>query len=96
MFELKTHLVEQVWQKAGQIEGMDPANFRTDDQGSVISKAEFNNEYSIYGWCLNHLKPFWEGGSNDIGNVTPLNCTNKIMSLATYINKVSSGAILWD
>lgn len=86
MFENKTFLLEHVWQKAGLIPGMDPENFRSDDQGALICKAEFNNESSIYGWCLNHLKPFWEGGSNEISNITPLSCTNKIIFLAGRLN----------
>jgi hypothetical protein len=86
MIDFKLGLLEQVWEKACSIPGLDPCLFRRDEQGALIRKSDYNNESSIYGWCFYHLKPLWEGGSSDVGNVTPLNCTNKIMTLAGSLN----------
>lgn len=96
MLDFTFKFLDQVWEKAGQIPGMDPTLFRCDEQGSVIRKSEFNNESSIYGWCFNHLKPLWEGGNNDLGNVTPLNCTNKLFSLAGTISQWNRDSEIWD
>ncbi len=96
MSGISTKLLDQVWQKAGLIPGMDPEKVRRDEQGSIIRKSEFNNESSIYGWCLHHLRPFWEGGNNDLGNVTPLSCTNKIFSLALSFDSWRNDSEMWD
>lgn len=96
MIERRYHLLEQVWQKAGQIPGMDPENYRRDEQGSIIRKEEFNNESSIYGWCLNYLKPFWEGGNTELSNVTPLSCRNKLISLAIRLDYNENRMEYWD
>jgi len=96
MIDFKLGLLEQVWEKACSIPGMDPTLFRRDYHGAVIRKTEFNNEASIYGWCFHHLTPVWEGGSSDLGNVAPLNCTNKLQTLAGCINGWLQGAETWD
>ncbi|MEO5675350.1 MAG: hypothetical protein ABIQ74_11955 [Chitinophagales bacterium] len=96
MIDFKTHLLEQVWEKACSIPEMDPELFRRDEQGALICKSEYNNETSIYGWCFHHLKPLWEGGNSDLGNVTPLNCTNKILTLAVYLSKWQQSTRIWS
>ena len=96
MLNINFGLLEQVWEKAGSIPGMDPALFRQDEQGGVIRKSEFNNESSIYGWCFHHLKPVWEGGGSELCNVTPLNCTNKIMTLAGCLDRWQQESEIWD
>jgi hypothetical protein len=96
MINFKLGLLEQVWEKAALIPGMDPSLVRRDEQGALIRKSEFNNESSIYGWCFHHLKPVWEGGSNDLGNVTPLNCTNKIITLVGCLNQWHKESDVWD
>ena len=89
-------LLEEVWEKAVSIPGLDPAHFRRDEQGSLIRKADFNNEGSIYGWCFDHVRPLWEGGESKAGNVIPLNCTNKMISLAGHINDWRRESDFWD
>jgi len=96
MLDLTFRILDDVWEKAGLIPGMDPSLFRRDEQGSVIRKSEFNNESSIYGWCFNHLTPLWEGGNSELVNVTPLSCTNKLLSLEGIISQWHHASEMWD
>lgn len=96
MIDMKINLSEQVWQKANRAPDLDPENFRIDEEGSVIKKADFNNESSIYGWCFFHLQPVWEGGNDDILNLKPLNCINKILFMAGNFNRAHAEAEYWD
>lgn len=96
MFELKLSTLDLVWEKAMLVPGLDPKHFRRDEQGSVIRKTDFNNQTSVYGWCFQHLKPLWEGGNEDPGNLKPMNCINKIYSLAGTISPWKEDSELWD
>ncbi len=96
MINFKLPLLDLVWEKACSIPGMDPGLVRLDEQGTVIRKSEYNNESSIYGWCFHHLKPLWEGGDSEVGNVTPLNCTNKIITLAGFLDRWQRDSEMWD
>jgi hypothetical protein len=96
MFELKLNLMDQVWEKAHLVPGLDPKLFRRDEQGTVIRKGDFNDESSIYGWCFHHLTPIWEGGVEEAGNLQPLNCTNRMFSLAGTILPWREDSELWD
>lgn len=74
--------VNQVWQKAHCIPGMDPEQFRADEAGGIIKKADYNNKGSLYGWCCDYIQPLWEGGTSELFNVKPLSCLNKMLNIA--------------
>ena len=90
------NLLDLVWEKARSIPGMDPGLFRTDEEGRMIRKTDFNNESSIYGWCYYHLQPVWEGGNDDVWNIKPLNYVNKLLTMAVSFNGLNEEVILWD
>ena len=96
MIDLQVNLQDQVWQKAKSVPGMDPEFFRLDEEGAVIRKSDFNNESSIYGWCYFHLKPVWEGGNDDLWNIKPLSCINKVLFMAGDFNHVPHEVEYWD
>ncbi len=96
MMDIQVNLRDQVWQKARSVPGMDPELFRADEEGSVIRKTDFNNEASIYGWCFFHLTPVWEGGNDDLWNLKPLSCINKILFIAGSFNRRAEEVEYWD
>jgi len=58
-------VINQVWEKATPIQGVDPAQKRKDKCGSVIAKASYGMQTS-FGWEIDHINPISNGGSNNI------------------------------
>ena len=96
MIDIHGNLLEEVWQKAQSVPGVDPELYRVDEEGSMIRKTDFNNEGSIYGWCFFHLKPVWDGGNDDVWNLKPLSVINKILFMAGNFNHMREEVAYWD
>ena len=96
MTGVKQHLFEQVWEKAKAVPGMDPYLFRKDEWGTIIRKLDFNNESSLYGWCIHYVIPPWEGGANEPVNLLPVNLHNEMNSLNDRILAWKDDSSLWD
>jgi hypothetical protein len=70
--------IQEVWRK-GQIAGkLNPEKWRVDACGAWISREQFGNKGSMYGWVLGHVTPLDRGGSDDISNLRPLQWRNEM------------------
>lgn len=70
-FDDKT--VEQVWQKASIVQGVNPAEWRKDQCTAWIQRAKYGSRDSAYGWEIDHIQP---GASDDLANLRPLHWKN--------------------
>jgi hypothetical protein len=48
-------------------------DYRVDKFGKVMKHSEYGNRDSAFGWEIGHIKSRWVGGTDDLGNLTPLN-----------------------
>lgn len=68
-----TEIPNDVWRKGHPIKDYDPNRWRRDDFGRAMKYSEYGNRNSDYGWEIDHIKPKADGGSDDLGNLRPLN-----------------------
>lgn len=79
---MNQQFIEAVWEKGTPVPGFDPTQYRMDEGGRIIRRKDFNNQRSVYGWCVNYVRPLWEGGDESLGNLAPISCLNKMFLLA--------------
>ena len=66
-----------VWQKATVAPDLDPAQYRLDACGAVITWARYGDTTpGGNGWEIDHIYPFALGGLDDIGNLQALQWQN--------------------
>lgn len=65
-----------VWWKSREIPGQDPMMFRKDVCGAIIRWADHGNTNSIHGWEVDHIVAVANGGTDDPGNLQPLQWRN--------------------
>ncbi len=61
--------IRSVWEKARKQPGFE--TFSLDHRGTSISMFEYGRR-SPYGWIIEHIVPYREGGTDDISNLRPL------------------------
>ena len=89
-------LIEAVWQKAQVIPDNNPNEFRQDYAGAWIRRDDYGKN-TIYGWTIDHICPRSKGGTDEIGNLVPLQHQNSFMKADHYPpwqTAVSSDGIL--
>jgi len=96
MYHFKKSLPDLVWEKGLPIPGKDPAVFRRDNWGTEMKKTDLDNEQSLYGWCLHHIIPAWEGGKKEPDNLEPLAMHNEVASLRNNLAPWKDDWEFWD
>jgi hypothetical protein len=47
--------------------------YRVDDYGNLMARSKYGNANSQLGWEVDHIKSIKDGGTNEFGNLRPLN-----------------------
>lgn len=82
--------IEDVWNKGEIISNFNPSLYRKDYAGALMYRNSFlnhvrlNDDVKSFNWTIVHQKPLTIGGTNDIGNLVPLNNTNAISKNNNY------------
>ena len=63
---------KQVWEHYFGL-GLDKT---MDAFGLVIAKADYDNENSVFGWYIDHIRPKSYGGGDELSNLRPLSFRN--------------------
>lgn len=70
-------IVEQVWQKGQVVPGVDPSIRRKDSCGAWIDKHKHGDTtHNGTGWEIDHIIPVALDGSDELGNLRPLQWQN--------------------
>ncbi|MBN2183437.1 MAG: HNH endonuclease [Sedimentisphaerales bacterium] len=64
-------VIGAVWEKAAEIKGKDPTDFRRDILSNEICRNSYG-KHSIMGWEIDHIKPVSKGGTDAIDNLQAL------------------------
>ena len=69
--------INQVWQKARWVDAENERlGFRKDRCGAWIQRLHHGNRYSDFGWEIDHVIPESDGGTDELGNLQPLQWRN--------------------
>ena len=63
-----TDLIQQVWEKAEVVDGINPNFLRKDFAGAWICREAYGTE-TPYGWSIDHIKPIEKGGEEALNNL---------------------------
>ncbi len=79
--------ISAVWEKGTRTS--DSANWRKDQCGAWISRSEYGNRNSIYGWEIDHITAKANDGKDILSNLRPLqwqnNCCKQDGRLVTVV-----------
>ena len=68
-------MIQDVWEKGIVVLGNDPKKWRKDQCGAWISRSQYGNRDSQYGWEIDHISP---GGEDILSNLRPLQWQNNV------------------
>lgn len=69
---------QKVWNKGTTVEGYDAAKFRKDKCSAWITRNQYGNRDSIYGWEIHHLN--CNPDDNRFENLVPLQWKNNCIT----------------
>ena len=72
--------IDQVWEKGKMIPNYTSDIWRLDSKDSLINYFDFGNTRSQYGWEISHIKSVYNGGTNAVENLQPLNWVNNLLN----------------
>lgn len=65
--------IQNVWNKGHQAANNEPSKWRKDDCSAWISRAQYGNRDSKYGWEIDHTN---SNGGDGLSNLRPLEWKN--------------------
>ncbi len=68
-------MIQDVWEKGRIVRPNDPAEWRKDECGAWMARAQHGNRDSQYGWEVDHISP---GGPDTLDNLRPLQWENNV------------------
>lgn len=69
-------MVESIWNRAAEMEGLDPKLFRKDACGAVMARSQYGIRDSNFGWEIDHVYPIAMGGDDNIENLRAMQWEN--------------------
>jgi len=72
---LSEDTVQKGWEKGKIVANYDKDKYRKDQCDAWITRTEYGNRGSLYGWEIDHILP--EGGDN-LSNLRPLQWKNNV------------------
>ena len=67
------NVINAVWEKGRGMSEQDSTEWRKDQCGAWIQRAQFNNPNSEYGWTIVNISP---GKGEDVNNLQPFHFNN--------------------
>lgn len=67
--------VQAVWEKGKTVADYESGKWRKDECGPWISRTQYGNRNSDYGWEIDHISA---GGSDNLANLRPLQWQNNV------------------
>lgn len=67
--------IEQVWKRAGVMDGFDEDMYRRDACGALIMRDKYG-KVNPFGWEIDHIYPVSRGGDDTIDNLRALHYMN--------------------
>lgn len=68
--------IEAAWQNGQTVGKFPPAKWRKDACGAWLSREQYGNRNSMFGWEIDHITPQEQGGANAPANLRPLHWKN--------------------
>ncbi len=69
-------IIQKVWEKGTFVQNNDSKIWRKDQCGAWITRNQYGNRNSQYGWEIDHVRPESEGGGDELSNLRPLQWQN--------------------
>lgn len=70
--------IQKVWEKGEIVPNNDKNIWRKDQCSAWISRKEYGNRNSSYGWEIDHITPKANGGGDELSNLRPLQWENNL------------------
>lgn len=68
--------IQAVWDKGEVVARFNPHQWKKDDCGAWMSRRQYGNRESDFGWEIDRIVPAEDGGTNDLSNLRPLHWAN--------------------
>lgn len=81
--------INRVWKQGLEEAGYDKDLFRKDAAGAWISRSEYGNRDSKFGWEIDHIYPTALGGDDEEDNLRPMQWENNVSKGDNYPDYVA-------